>query len=68
MALGLQNRVEPLTRPVSSQSLHVIISKRHWRGTTNLYRFNAGLAKLKRSARYDEIVTRHLEIFRERNQ
>lgn len=66
--MGLSNTIEPLTRPISSQNLHVIISKRHWRGTTNLYRFNAGLEKLKQTARYDEIVSRHLDIFWERNQ
>ena len=65
---GLVGQVTPLARPISSQSLHVIISKRHWRGTTNLYRFNAGLQKLKTTRRYDDIVSRHLEIFRERNQ
>lgn len=65
-ALGLKDRIVALPRPLASQSLHVIISKRHWRGTSNLYRFNAGLAKLKASARYDEIVARHLEIFREK--
>lgn len=66
--MGLKDVIEPLPRPLASQSLHVIISKRHWRGTSNLYRFNAGLAKLKASARYDEIVARHLDIFWDRNQ
>lgn len=66
--MGLKDRIEPLPRPLASQSLHVIISKRHWRGTSNLYRFNAGLAKLKQTARYDEIVSRHLNIFWEKNQ
>jgi polar amino acid transport system substrate-binding protein len=66
--LGLLGKVEPLSRPISSQSLHVIISKKHWRGTTNLYRFNAGLEKLKKTARYDEIVSRHLDIFWEQNK
>lgn len=64
--MGVSSKVEPLTRPVSSQSLHVIISKRRWRGTTNLYRFNAGLEKLKQTARYDENVSRLLDVFWER--
>lgn len=65
--LKLQDKVEALPRSVGAQGLHVVISKRHWRGTTNLYRFNAGLAKLKTSARYEEIVSRHLNLFWERN-
>ena len=66
--LSLQGKVESLERPVGTQGLHVVISKRHWRGTTNLYRFNAGLESLKKSARYDEIVSRHIELFRQRNR
>jgi polar amino acid transport system substrate-binding protein len=61
--LGLTNEVVPLQRPLSVEGLHVIISKTHWRGTTHLYRFNAGLAKLKQSDRYNEIVSRHLAMF-----
>ena len=67
-ALKLEGKIQGLSRPVGSQGLHVVISKRHWRGTTNLYRFNAGLEKLKKTARYDEIVSRHLDLFWERNQ
>jgi polar amino acid transport system substrate-binding protein len=44
----------------------VVITKKHWRGTTHLYRFNAGLAALKQSDRYNEIVSRHLNIFWDR--
>lgn len=61
--LGLEDQVVAVKRPLSIEGLHVIISKRHWRGTTHLYRFNAGLEKLKASKRYDEIVSRHLGIF-----
>ena len=61
--LGLTEKVVPLTNPLSVQGLHVVISKRHWRGTTHLYRFNAGLAELKKTARYNEIVSRHLSLF-----
>lgn len=61
--LGLRETVVPLRRPLSIEGLHVIISKRHWRGTTFLYRFNAGLEALKASQRYDEIVSRHLGLF-----
>lgn len=62
-ALGIGDFVEPLQRPLSIEGLHVIISKRHWRGTTFLYRFNAGLNALKQTRRYDEIVSRHLGLF-----
>ncbi len=61
--LGLRGKAIPLERPLSEESLHVVISKRHWRGTTHLYRINAGIAALKDSGRYNEIVTRHLGIF-----
>ena len=61
--LGLQGRVQPEQRPVSVEGLHVVISKKHWRGTTHLYRFNAGLAALRETERYNEIVTRHLGTF-----
>ncbi|MEP5631872.1 MAG: transporter substrate-binding domain-containing protein [Tateyamaria sp.] len=61
--LGLTEMVTPLERPVSVEGLHAVISKTHWRGTTHLYRFNAGLAKLRQSARYNEIVSRHLAQF-----
>ena len=63
---GLNDQVSALPKPVSIQGLHVVISKRHWRGTTHLYRFNAGLAALKQSDRYNEIVSRHLNYFWER--
>lgn len=61
--MDLTDQVAPLSRPVSVEGLHVLISKKHWRGTAHLYRFNAGLAKLKQSDRYNEIVSRHLALF-----
>ncbi len=62
-SLGLRGVVVPLERPLSEEGLYVVISKKHWRGTTFMYRFNAGLAALKASDRYNEIVSRHLGIF-----
>ncbi|MEL6691060.1 MAG: transporter substrate-binding domain-containing protein, partial [Pseudomonadota bacterium] len=64
--MGLQAAVTPLAKPLSVEGLHVVISKRHWRGTTHLYRVNAGLAKLKETDRYDQIVSRHLGVFWDR--
>ncbi len=64
--LNLRDQVEALERPLSEEGLYVVISKRHWRGTTLLYRLNAGLDALRRSGRYKEIVARHLEIFWQR--
>lgn len=61
--MGLRGRVVPLDKPLSVEGLHVIISKTHWRGTTFLYRFNAGLAALKESDRYGQIVSKHLGVF-----
>ena len=61
--MGLRNQIVPLERPLSEEGLHVVISKRHWRGTAHLYRINAGLQNLKKDGRYQEIVSRHLELF-----
>ncbi|MGB0797797.1 MAG: ABC transporter substrate-binding protein [Planktomarina sp.] len=61
--MDLRGQVTPLPNPLSVQGLHVIISKRHWRGTSHLYRFNAGLRSLKDTDRYDQIVSRHLGEF-----
>ena len=57
---GLRGQVTALERPIGTESLHVVISKGHWRGTTHLYRVNSGLAAIKASGRYDEIINRHL--------
>jgi polar amino acid transport system substrate-binding protein len=57
-----------LETALSEVSLHVIISKAHWRGTSHLYRVNAGVSKLKESGRFDEIVARHLELLQQRIQ
>ncbi len=61
--MGLKDKVVALPRPVAVEGLHVIVSKHHWRGTTLLYRFNAGLAELKKSDRYAEIINRHVAHF-----
>ncbi|WP_417208106.1 ABC transporter substrate-binding protein [Antarctobacter sp.] len=61
--MGLRGQVVPLDKPLSVEGLHVIISKKHWRGTTHLYRINAGLAELKKTDRYSQIVSRHLGVF-----
>lgn len=63
VAMGLRGQVVPLETPLSREALHVVISKTHWRGTTHLYRVNAGLAALRASGRYEEIVARHLGVF-----
>lgn len=60
---NLRDRVIPLERPVDEVGLHVVISKRHWRGTSHLYRVNAGLKSLRESGRFEQIMNRHLESF-----
>lgn len=62
-AMGLRGKVKPLARPLSTETLHVIVSKKHWRGTTFLYRVNAGLAAIRANGRYDDIIKRHLGLF-----
>lgn len=61
--MGLRDQISPLPNPLSVQGLHVVISKRHWRGTSHLFRFNSGLRDLKATKRYDDIVSRHLGEF-----
>ena len=59
----LRDKVEPLEKPFSEITLHVVISKSLWRGTSHLYRVNAGLRKLRESGRFDATMGRHLELF-----
>lgn len=61
--LGLGDDVAPMKRPLSEEALHVVISKKHWRGTAHLYRFDAGLRALKQTPEYSDIVNRHLAHF-----
>lgn len=63
VAEGLREVIVPLEKPLSEEGLHVVISKRHWRGTTHLYRINAGLQALRDSGRFEEIMSRQLELF-----
>jgi len=65
--MGLGEQVAPIgDRPISLEGLHVLISKTHPRGTTFLYRFNAGLRSLKESERYQAILDRQMSAFWER--
>lgn len=60
---NLTETVVPLPRPLGSQSLHVAVSRSHWRATTLIYRVNAGLAGMKQSGAYQALVARHVERF-----
>lgn len=48
------------SQPIHSNSNHVIVAKSHPKAKEILAAFNEGLAKLKASGKYNEIVTRHL--------
>ncbi len=61
--MGFEGSVSALGRPFAEKSLHVVISKKNWRGTTHLFRINSGLAALKASGRYNQIIFRHLTLF-----
>lgn len=63
LRMGLRGQIVPVPRPLSREALRVAISRTHWRGTTHLYRVNAGLEALRDSGAYDEIVARHLAMF-----
>ncbi|PVY76430.1 Sel1 repeat-containing protein [Tamilnaduibacter salinus] len=60
---GLESQVKAMERPISIEGLHVVVSKTHARGTAFMYRFNAGLARLKESERYETILSRHMDNF-----
>ena len=61
-AMGLNRQVVALDRPLARQTLHIAVPKVHWRGTTLIYRVNSGLAALRASGRYDQIVDRHMAV------
>ena len=61
--LELTDRVLPLTDPAGTMSLHMSVSRTHWRATAHIYRVNSGLAALRRSGAYAEIVSRHTAEF-----
>lgn len=55
----------PIKEPLNHEKMYVITSKTHWRSTAHRYRLNAGSQALRDNGQYDEIVERHLEIFRD---
>lgn len=61
--LGLTDQVRTLDQPISIEGLHVVVSRTHPRGTTFLYRLDAGVRTLKQSRRYNSIVERHLSAY-----
>ena len=61
--LGMADRVHAASRPLSIETLHVIIAKTHPHARTVLYYINSSLARLKETGAYDAIVSKHLELF-----
>ena len=61
--MGLRYDVVPLERPLSHQSLHVVTARDFPQGREQIDLIDAGLARLKKDPRYQEIVSRHLEAF-----
>ena len=49
------------TTPVSSNDLFVIVSRKHPKGEEIISSFNKGLAKLKESGEYDQIISSWFE-------
>ena len=66
--MGLGSKILPLAKPLSQEGLYAVTSKAHWRGKTYLNRINAGLQTLKDEGRYQQIVSRHMELFRSQLQ
>ena len=61
--LGLDGRVAGIPALASSQTLHVVAPKGDAEGRAYLDLVNAGLADLKASGRWFEVVSRHLGAF-----
>ena len=61
--LGLDGRVAEIAALASSQTLHVVAPKGDAQGRANLELVNAGLADLRLSGRWFEVVSRHLGAF-----
>jgi polar amino acid transport system substrate-binding protein len=62
-ALGMADKVKPLSRPVAIGTLHVIVPRTHPHASTMLYYINTALAKLKDSGEYDKVVDNHMSRF-----
>lgn len=58
--LGLTNCINVEPNPLSIEGLHAITYKFSPRATTNRFRFDEGVRKLRESAAYFEIVDRHM--------
>jgi len=61
--LGLDGRVAEIAALASSQTLHVVAAKSNPKGKAELEVVNAGLAELKKSGRWFEVVARQLGAF-----
>jgi polar amino acid transport system substrate-binding protein len=60
-AMGIQDRIEVVqARPLSIEGLHVVVHKSHPRADELLATINTGLAAIKASGSYQEIVSRHM--------
>ena len=62
-ALGIGDRVKPLSRPLAIGTYHMIVPKTHPHASTLLYYINTAVAKLRESGEYDRIVDSHLSNF-----
>ncbi|MFD0860182.1 ABC transporter substrate-binding protein [Roseovarius aquimarinus] len=65
-AMGLQGRVAPLEPPLSRETLRAAVPRGNWRGTTLIWRLNAGLERLRASGQRDDIVAQHMRRLAER--
>ena len=61
--LDLTDQIVPLPTPLARPAIHIGISKWHWAADAHVYRVNAGLAQLRQSGEYGEIVARHVQRF-----
>lgn len=64
---GYEQYVEASENLADSLGLHLIIHRNHPKARTLLMQFDRGLATLKQSGRYNEIVGRHLALYHGQN-
>lgn len=61
--LKLGDKIDWIQKPVSIESLHVVVAKTHPRGRVLMHYVNEGIAKLQKSGEYEKIVRTHLTRF-----
>lgn len=62
---GLRGALVADPEPLRTVTFRIAVPRDHWRGTTLIYRLNAGLAALRDTGRYDRLIRRHMQLYRQ---